>query len=247
MAVALVVGAVVLAGAASHSTSAARAGGSTAGSRGACAPFAVIDSRGSGERAGTLGPPGAAFISLFEARERGRRVAVSVNPYPAVAITLSDLSGDGSRSYKASVASGQRDLLRLVVLVRSHCPSTRVILTGYSQGAQVAGNVYQALSPALRAGVLALVLFGDPSFNAGDGAVDRGTFARLSGVFGARPRFVVARGSTVLSYCNRYDPICQHPLPLLDYVRYGFSQHLDYPARPYERAAASYVSGLAAR
>ena len=51
-----------------------------------CPGYMVIDSRGSGEAAGTISPPGAAFAHEFRRLHPTHRVAMLANPYPAVGL-----------------------------------------------------------------------------------------------------------------------------------------------------------------
>lgn len=209
-----------------------------------CPVYKIIDSRGSGSPLWTVSPPGNAFVAALRTLTGAAQISVVINPYPAVALTLADLHAPPSRGYTASVAEGQSDLASLLSQVQgSGCPRTKLILTGYSQGAQVVANVYESLATRTRARILAVILFGDPDFNYRDGTVDRGTYRAHDGVYGPRKPFVIPRGSAVLSYCNRYDPACQS-VRLSEFVRYGFSQHENYPSEPYERTAATIVAGL---
>jgi Cutinase len=211
-----------------------------------CPGYMVIDSRGSGESAGTASPPGAAFAHEFRRLHPTQRVAVLKNPYPAVGLwgswrEILNLIGAGLGigrigAYHDSVVEGKRWLREHLASETTICPRTKLLLSGYSQGAQVAADVYQrSVSAAERSHILAVVLFGDPYFNVSDAASDRGTFARhgRSGVLGRRPTFGGDR--RVLSYCHLHDPVCQHPT-VIGLARYKLKQHENY-TRDGSRAA----------
>jgi hypothetical protein len=203
-----------------------------------CPAFLQLDSRGSGETPGRTSPPGAAFAAEFERRHRTVRFAVVDNPYAAVGLwgNLADLVNlvgfaTGSATldaYRVSVAAGERWLSREVASESSSCPATRLVLTGYSQGAEVTGDVYQRdLSGAQRSHVLAVILFGDPYFNPVDARADRGSYLESrGGILGRRPRF--GGDPRVVSYCHLHDPICQLPT-LAELLLYRLTQHDNYP------------------
>jgi alpha-beta hydrolase superfamily lysophospholipase len=92
-----------------------------------------------------------------------------------------------------------------------HCPTERIILAGYSAGAQIVGDALQgpALTAAARGRVAAAVLLADPEFNPTDRHTAAGTFdPRYSGA-PRRPAFVAPLASRIRSYCRRHDIVCQ--------------------------------------
>lgn len=115
---------------------------------GGCAPYMVIDSRGSGEPYPTFSPPGKAFVNELRNRHRSARVSLLANPYPAVGLWGSvgqvlNLIGAGLGigplgAYHGSIVDGERWLSATIPSESSVCPSTKLLLTGYSQGAQAA-------------------------------------------------------------------------------------------------------------
>jgi hypothetical protein len=195
---AAVVGAVV-------STHAAIAGGSAGLAD--CPDYYVIDSRGSGEEGGTISPPGAKLVVALRAGLPGKTVKALPNGYPARG-GYSILAGARLKvpgAYFNSVNSGKVWLADAVPKLSTQCPGAKIVLTGYSQGAQVTADVVQHDGPFK--GVLAVVLFGDPYFNGSDAHVDRGSYrAGVDGGLGKRPKFI---GGHVYSYCHSNDPVCQ--------------------------------------
>ncbi|WP_067813588.1 cutinase family protein [Nocardia inohanensis] len=79
----------------------------------------------------------------------------------------------GTTPYLQSVTKGVDTLKSMVKQVSERCPSTRIAITGYSQGAHVASLFAQEVGagkgvvPADK--VVAVALFGDPTRNAGAG------------------------------------------------------------------------------
>lgn len=180
-----------------------------AGALVACPDFYVIDSRGSGEDAGTISPPAARFAAAFKALETGESVKPLANPYPARG-NFSVLAGAKLHvpgAYFNSVTSGKTWLAAEIPAQQRRCSASKLILTGYSQGAHVTGDVVQR--HASYPNVAAVVLFGDPYFNGRD-PVDRGNprfRTGTNGGLGERPRFSQKH---VLSYCHSNDPVCQN-------------------------------------
>ncbi len=116
---------------------------------GVCAPLTVIFARGTSETGniGTIiGPP------LFSAlsQDLNKQVVLQGVNYPA------DLLGDLDMG-----AEGAPDLATLVKQAKSQCPTSKIVLSGYSQGGLV---VHYALNNGLvsASDIAAIVYFGDP-------------------------------------------------------------------------------------
>lgn len=227
-----------------------------------CARVLVLTSRGSGQ-VNVDDPEVAEFAAEVTNRLGEHQVEVRRNPYNAVGVlpsflrlvsrnplqqlraaadavnglgAITKLPGIGA--YHDSVEDGKewlRDEIRTVV---ADCGArTEILLVGYSQGAQVAADVYQRdLTSQEWDQVAGVALFGDPYFNPADGVVGRSTYSRSrSGLLGRRSRFGAPSGR-VLSYCHAHDPICQGafsgllPVPRLDplALRPVGSSHTNY-------------------
>ncbi|KAI9879814.1 MAG: hypothetical protein M1830_006996 [Pleopsidium flavum] len=119
---------------------------------GDCAPLTVIFARGtveSGNVGALAGPP---FFKALDAMVGANNVAVQGVDYGA---TIDGYLEGGDPAGAATLAS-------LAEQAASQCPKTQIILSGYSQGAQVV-HLGAAQIPALVASrVTAVVLFGDP-------------------------------------------------------------------------------------
>lgn len=131
-----------------------------------CPDTEVVFARGTGEPPG-VGPTGQAFLDTLGSRIGGRSMGVYPVNYPA-----SDEWATG--------VDGVRDAGAHVVSMASSCPQTKMVLSGYSQGAAVMGFVTSAtvpdgidpatvpkpLSPQVANHVAAVVLFGTPNVRA---------------------------------------------------------------------------------
>ncbi|MEU4692690.1 cutinase family protein [Actinoplanes sp. NPDC023714] len=170
--------------------------------RNGCADVQVLGARGTTERPGfgvLLGP--LADRITDDLPQTVRATAVD---YPA------------SFNYTASVRQGVRDLTAKVASTSASCPDTQFVLMGYSQGADVVGD---AIAGGLETGnVAAVLLFGDPTFTAGEPF--NVTNGNRSGVFPRGRGRLAAVADRTQSFCNRNDRFCQGGTSL--------AAHLDY-------------------
>jgi hypothetical protein len=228
-----------------------------------CPKYMLVDSRGSGETKGVFSPPAEEFAVAFEGAlglYGQHAVQYKSNPYPAVSVFgwyPGDIAnGIGAFIHKSdlgayhdSVDDGEGDLTKIIkTQLGGGCASqTKIILLGYSQGAQVSGDVYQGLSPTEASHVGAVVLFGDPLYNHRDKVADQAT-RDLDGALGTRPAFRASKATDVLSYCNEKDPICQWRLPTATLAAKRLTEHKKYwgdsssPAEVAARAVAKFVT-----
>ncbi|KAF2679404.1 carbohydrate esterase family 5 protein, partial [Lentithecium fluviatile CBS 122367] len=114
-----------------------------------CTDVTVIFARGTSElgNMGTIaGPP---MVKSLREKLGADKVTVQGVDYPA------DAAGNANLG-----ASGGPTMASLVKASKSQCPSSKIILSGYSQGAMVVHNAFsQGVSGSDVAGA---VLFGDP-------------------------------------------------------------------------------------
>ena len=119
------------------------------------------------------------------------QVAVQgVNNYPA------DVLGFNS----GGSVTGSQNMAALIAQAMTQCPETKLCVSGYSQGAQVAHNAANLITQAQTDFINSVVLWGDPD----DGEA-----------FGRVP------ASRVLTDCHQGDDICLHGDLILP-------SHLDY-------------------
>ena len=205
-----------------------------------CTDFYLLGSRGSGQPTAAqdgvtagLGAEVAQFRDSFVSqRPSGTTFGFEANPYGAVAVARGaenspegwfwNLIGAGTwlpiGRYHKSVAEGVSWLTDEVREVIRVCPTTRILLAGYSQGAQVTADAFQLLTDAETAHVFGVVLIADPRFNGSDNYANAGSYSpknngsvRTAGqiVETARPVFASSTNGKVLSFCHGGDPVCQ--------------------------------------
>ena len=172
-----------------------------------CPDVQVVFARGTGEPAG-IGRVGQAFVDALRPQLGARTLSTYGVNYPA--------------SYDFALASdGANDASAYVSNFAQSCPSTRIVLGGFSQGAAVVdmlagipplGNRLGALGPMLPAGVspniAAVAVFGNPATKFGNPIT--------SSMFGGR----------AIDLCKDGDPICsrgRNPFAHSDYVEAGLT------------------------
>nr|WP_250150384.1 cutinase family protein [Mycolicibacter acidiphilus] len=181
-----------------------------------CPDAEVIFARGTSEPPG-VGRVGRALIDSLRQQTSKKVDEYAVN-YPAGRLQLG--GGDGAN-----------DVIRRVKAAADQCPSTQLVLGGYSQGASVmdivtgtpvAGIDWGNSLPAEYADqVVAVVTFGNPADRTG------GPISQQSALF----------GSKALDLCNPGDPIC-HEGPGNEW-----SDHTDGYIPALTSQAANFVAG----
>ncbi|KAF2202077.1 cutinase [Delitschia confertaspora ATCC 74209] len=120
-------------------------------------------------------------------------------------------SSCGGVSYENSAQQGTAAVVKAVTAFQQKCPSTQIILIGYSQGGQIMDNAMcggagATLTGAAMDAVKVAIFMGDPHNVAGL-AYNVGTCR--AGGFAARPSgFTCAQASKIQSYCDSTDPYC---------------------------------------
>jgi len=184
-----------------------------------CPDIEVIFARGTDDTPG-LGTPGQAFVDSLRPLVGGRTLSTYAVNYPA--------------SYDFLAASdGAVDATNRISTLAQQCPTTRIVLGGYSQGAAVVdmlagvpplgnkiGDIGSAppLPTSLASNVAAVVALGNPATKFSNPIT--------SSVFGGR----------AIDLCKDGDPICsrgRNPFAHNDYVSAGLTQQ-----------AANYVAGI---
>jgi hypothetical protein len=221
----------------------------------------VIGARGSGDpqngdvatdRHGNtvrgMGKPGAAFaVALANRLPPGQATFLPVI-YPAVGLLgnwrkIINLVGAGARigflgAYTGSVNDGKRILRQQISDEERLCPKVKLVLVGYSQGAQIVADIYSRnLTATQRSRVIGVVAFGDPYFNPNDTANDEGSYdPTRHGGLGTRAPYPANPDGRVFSICHIHDPICQGP------GRVDFNQHKNYQNDPWVKTAAAKIA-----
>jgi cutinase len=184
-----------------------------------CPDIEVIFARGTNDAPG-LGNPGQAFADTLRGLVGGRTLTTYAVNYPA------------SYDFLAA-ADGANDAAARIATMAVSCPSTKLVLGGYSQGAAVVdmlagipplgnkiGEIGSAppLASNLVQNVAAVAVFGNPATKFSN-PITRSVF-----------------GGRAIDLCKDGDPICsrgRNPFAHSDYVSAGLTDQ-----------AASYVAGI---
>jgi hypothetical protein len=190
-----------------------------------CPGVVYLAARGSGQNGIFTGP----FAQGLG--DRGRRVmeglrtalgkdrhalpAIAVD-YPAVAVAFNPSGQIQPGSYPAiyndSVRLGVEHAQSVVNRLADICPASRLVLFGYSQGAQVIGDAFAGLEEKVRAHVARLILFADAAYAPGDGQLRyRPSAAPGHGIKGQRAAFPPSTHTVIESWCWDEDVVCQSP------------------------------------
>ena len=155
-----------------------------AAAAGPCPDVEVVSARGTDEPAGP-GSIGQAFIGSLTSKLPGRSVEVYGVNYPA--------TDDLVKSSSAGAADARAHVQSTV----ANCPNTRIVLSGYSQGAYVTDILTEQLQPQVADHVAAVALFGNPK-SAYARTLVGGQLHALSPLY--RPK--------TIDLCVPDDPIC---------------------------------------
>lgn len=184
----------------------------------ACSDIEVVFARGTNDLP-ELGRVGQAFADALRSQVGGRTLSTYAVNYPASFDFLT--SADGAADASNHIAN-----------VVAQCPSTQIVLGGYSQGAAVVdmlggipplgnklgGEIAPPLPSNLSQSVAAVAVFGNPSA--------KFSVPITSSQFGGR----------AIDLCKDGDPICsdgRNPFAHSDYVNSGLAQQ-----------GAGFVAGL---
>ncbi|QDS71838.1 hypothetical protein FKW77_009838 [Venturia effusa] len=124
---------------------------------GICKPLTLIFARGTtelGNMGSVVGPP---FATALKTAFGADKVAVQGVDYPA------DIVGAVSGATAPQSAAGARNMVAMVRKLEKECPQTRVVLSGYSQGAEQVRGALMGLEGGGM--VAAAITFGDPLQN----------------------------------------------------------------------------------
>jgi cutinase len=184
-----------------------------------CPDVEVVFARGTNDAPG-LGRPGQAFAEALRAQIGGRSLTTYAVNYPA------------SYDFLAA-ADGAADAANRIAALAASCPSTRIVLGGYSQGAAVVdmlagipplgtkvGEIGSAppLASSLVPNIAAVAVFGNPATKFGNPVT--------GSIFGGK----------AIDLCKDGDPICsrgRNPFAHSDYVTSGMTDQ-----------AANFVAGI---
>ena len=163
----------------------------------ACSDVEVVFARGTNEPPG-VGIVGQAFVDALSSQVGGRSVGVYAVNYPA------------SDNYLSSAANGSDDARAHIQDVVAGCPSTKVVLGGYSQGAAVTDIATAAMPAQVADRVAAVALFGTPS----------SAFSSMLAGGEPLPTTSPAYAAKTIDLCMDGDPICSPGANMLAHISY---------------------------
>jgi Cutinase len=193
-----------------------------------CPDVHWIGAAGSGERSGTdlttyngMGRVVDASLNdlAAELQRDGRTITAEAVDYPAVPVPDEDGGVGQWLGFMGSVDAGTATLANQYNAFVAQCPTSKVVLAGYSQGAMVVHRNLAALgaSPNLAAALLIADgdrLPADPTFNLGtaSGIPERGKgVAQDWPILAHAPAALAPEiGARTISVCNLNDEVCDY-------------------------------------
>ncbi|GAA5865756.1 hypothetical protein JCM8547_002767 [Rhodosporidiobolus lusitaniae] len=215
---------------------AAAGGGAAGGGGGNCPPVQMIVARASTE------PPGEGIIGAV-----ADGVKQQIPGAESVAVDYPATLGN----YANSEAQGVDAMVELIEQQNAKCPGGKIVLMGYSQGAQVTGDVLSGGATGTGGGrrrlgrrqlpantnVVAVVMMGDPTFSPGQ-PFNVGSNQNRAGVFERQNNAALeAMADNIQSFCDNGDTFCASGNSL--------ATHLGY-VREFETEATDFIVQKAA-
>jgi len=162
-----------------------------------CPNVEVVFARGTNEAPG-LGFVGQVFADSLSAQLPGRTVAVYAVNYPA------------SDDYLRSASEGSGDARAHIQSIVASCPTTSIVVGGYSQGASVTELSTSELAPQVGDHVAAVALFGSPSSE----------FSSMLAGGAPLPTVSPSYRAKTIELCIPGDPICSAGADMMAHVSY---------------------------
>jgi len=157
-----------------------------------CKPITVLFARGTWEPQGGSGGTlvGGPFINGIKKAFPGQVAAKGVDYHASIMGYMEGGSAEGT--------SGLR---KMVIDAVQSCPSTKLVVGGYSQGAQVVHSALEGIPLPVASRIAAVVTFGDPQIGRDISNIEPNRVDVL---------------------CQKNDPICKgEPIPLGSHLTYG--------------------------
>jgi hypothetical protein len=201
----------------------------------ACPPLKFFGVRGSGETAGDHDGFGRTISSMKDrlaAKVPG--LSAEALDYPAIPVDM--VHPTYPANYVDSVWDGKNRLLDHVGKFISACPTSYVVLAGYSQGAEVVQTAYLEMADSTKKHVASVDFFGNPLFNPKQPSINIGNFnPKLAGIFFIDEKITSKWAPRVSSYCIAGDPVCNFSDTN---AAFGWFWHLRYPDNGWTAKAA---------
>jgi Cutinase len=223
----------------------------------ACPSVQFFGVRGSGETGSDGGGYGST-VQEFELTLAQLEPGMSASEVNYSAISVLYAWQKYTDAYINSRVEGENALQTDLITFWHQCPTTYVVLAGYSQGAQVVGNVADTLQPADRARIAAVALFGDPKFNPRQPQVDvaatgysnsrDGIVMHWPGMHDQLRQVPPDLVPRVHSYCLTDDPVCNFTkrwaLACANPLQASDCTHLQYVVEEWPSKAAYWADGV---
>jgi predicted esterase len=220
-----------------------------------CPGVTFIGARGSGESLNGfdgVGPAVDRMATVLSSRLAAHRVTTSIVPdfYPADSVSdlqpsasvaflllfdpgqgLSDYIENNLAKYLNSIDTGVNDAVSEVQQAVAACPSTKVVLAGYSQGAMVMHEAELQLGPGLLNHISGTLLLGDGDRVPNTRAKEFGSsLARAEGiqVYLHGTAHDVPRPATTANICNARDIVCDFNFVQLAHFSQSAKVHTSY-------------------
>jgi cutinase len=161
-----------------------------------CPDVEIVFARGTTEPPG-VGGVGQAFVDSLRSQLGSRSVGVYAVDYPA------------SRDFDSSTPAGADDASGHIQSMTANCPSTRMVLGGYSQGAAVIDVSTTAMPPRVADHVAAAALFGGPKSAFAD-TLSPGPLPTIGPLYATK----------TIDLCVPNDPICSNGVDMGAHVAY---------------------------
>jgi hypothetical protein len=222
-----------------------------------CGDLKFFGARGSGQASddhGGYGPEIASTLtSVKSLLPAGTTLQDDALDYPAIGVNWWDLNYY-TYDYQASEMAGVESLQFDVRQYIRNCPTKRVILAGYSQGADVVGDTFLSLSPQEATHIAAVIMFGDPKFNPAksQNRVNQGDYSYpWAGIEGPQTGLRVIPNKKpqdwqpyVHSWCSKLDVVCNYNAPNIAACLPNsplFCGHLQYISRGWTSEGAKWA------
>lgn len=168
-----------------------------------CPNVFFVGARGTDQDPG-IGPQLSDAYSIFLTflrPEPGRDIGVAVYPldYPAARGRFGD-----SSKYEESVTAGAGELRAAIDLLASQCAAARIVVAGFSQGAQVI-----SVADLGEETIDAMILLANPVFVPDDATEKAGDFNPDQGGLVGRISIEGELADRTIQVCLRGDPVCQ--------------------------------------
>ena len=179
----------------------------------ACSNVEFIGVRGSGESySGNFGM-GNQIGNLFERVRARKPSSQTLQSYGLEYQAVNVAEWWKAWDYYFSVWEGDEHLENRIKSDSSACPSMKILLGGFSQGAHVVGDTIENLTNANSSAlghIYGVAMYGDPRFNPSDKATARGNYnPEHWGILTERGAYSSKINNRLGDWCRLKDAICQ--------------------------------------